>query len=173
MSRLAERTLRARSLGYTVTEDGRTLTPEGRELKTSEVKGYSRFSIPRHEGDSDRTVYVHRLAALQWYGKAALAPGKQVRHLDDDTRNNARSNLALGTNTSNQMDIDPRKRRERATRASKAATEKNRKFTPEAVREIRQRHASGQSIKHIARCLGVSTATISYIVNRQSYRDIE
>jgi len=172
-SKLTERAVRAKRLGYQVTEDGGVLKPDGERLKCHpHSNGYLKFSLPREAGDSDRTVFTHQLAALQWYGKAAFQPGIQVRHLDNNPTNNAKSNLSLGTNSINQMDIDPIKRRERATKASKAATKKTRKFSVGEVRLIRQEHAEGTSIKELARRLVVSTATISYIVNRKTYTDI-
>ena len=172
-SKLAARTARAQQLGYQITEDGKALNPSGMVLRCClSNKGYLKFSIPRAPGDSDKTVFVHQLAALQWYGPKALQPGIQVRHLDKVRVNCARTNLALGTNTINQMDIDPVTRRERATRASRAAVAKTRKFSPEEVRIIREAHRGGESIKHLARRLQVSHATVSYIVNRRTYADV-
>jgi len=61
-------------------------------------------------------------------------------------------------------------RRARASKASRAAVAKTRRFTDAQVRKIR---SSKKGIKQQAQEYGVAVATISYIVNRRTYQDVE
>lgn len=52
----------------------------------------------------DYTIPIHKAIAYTIWGWAAFADGVEVRHLDGNTENNKKSNLALGDSSANQMD---------------------------------------------------------------------
>lgn len=116
-SRLAERTIRALVTGYRVLDCGAVVAPSGQRLvATPNSRGYLRFSVPRAKSDSDRTVFVHHLAALQRFGERALAPGILVRHLNDNKLDHSVINIAIGTSLDNRLDI-PREKRQAVSAA--------------------------------------------------------
>lgn len=93
--------------GYRVQPDGSVLSPHGRvrSLNPSGLTKGSRYlAFSMRWAGSVFTIWVHRLAAYQVYGDAALADGVCVRHLDDDRNNNRPDNLALGTASDNAKD---------------------------------------------------------------------
>lgn len=97
-----ESLLDAHRKGYRVTDDGRVISPRGKERKLS-VKpneGYPRF---RHIKNGS-PVMVHRLQAFQKFGYAMFAQGIEVRHLDGNSSNNRAENIAIGTKSDNAMD---------------------------------------------------------------------
>ncbi len=131
-SKLAARTVLAQRLGYNVTEAGDPRCPAGKEIKTSvSNKGYLKFSVPRRPGDRDRTVFVHQLVALQWFGKRALEEGTQVRHLNGCRTDNRKTNISIGTPSENQLDIPPDLRRRRVRKGVRVAAERSRRFSAE------------------------------------------
>lgn len=152
--------------GYWVDEDGRPHSPTGRILRGCiGSNGYQRFSIRRPDG-GHANVAVHQLAALLKFGKAALAPGVHIRHLDGDPLNNRPSNLELGTAHQNIMD---RPRAARVAHAKRAASFL-RKMSRDQVEEARRMYEGGAKLKDIAAKYGVAMSTASYVVNRKTYR---
>lgn len=101
---------------YLVTDSGAVVNrTTGKVLKLQKrlerSKHYYRFCVAMKK--SRRAVRVHKLAAFLKFGPKALLKRIQIRHLDDDSLNNAPANLFLGTNSSNQKDRfrNARKRR--------------------------------------------------------------
>lgn len=170
-SAIAERTVRASTSGYTVTEDGRVLSPSNEPIRlTQNPQGYLKFSVPKvTAAGSARTVYVHQLAALQRFGPRALSVGTQVRHRNGVKTDNTRSNILIGTGSDNQLDIPIETRLRMMKVRVRAAAQHNRLFSADALRAIRE---SPKGIRELARELGVAPSTILYAKRGDTYRDI-
>ena len=146
--------------GYRVTDDGRLLSPLGRELK---IRAYGRnryptFGIKLPEAGYIYGVRTHSFAAYCFFGDAALST-EDIRHLNDDPTDLRRSNVALGTHKENFADVSPMKR----------ATNHARLLTAADVRHIRTLLADGIKQKDIASQFGVVPAHISQIKYGRSW----
>lgn len=97
---------RALEAGYTVTESGIVLNPSGKPRSLTLNGKYLKFNMP------GASIRVHSLQALQKYGTEAWKNAECVRHLDGNSLNNSRNNIALGTHSENTKDIPARKRKE-------------------------------------------------------------
>jgi hypothetical protein len=159
------RTIRAaHAAGYRVDEVGQVTSPRGLvRVCSAESKPYPMISLGQR-----KHFYVHKFAAYQWFGDAALTPDIHVRHLDGNPSNNERSNLALGTPSQNAFDIPPAKRRARSMPAASA----RRVLTPDEAREIVTLSANGWLGKDLAVRFGVSKSTISEILSGKLYSDL-
>jgi hypothetical protein len=157
---------RAHAAGYRVEDDGRIISPNGVERATCSRGAYQRFSI--RVGKRYRTVSVHKLAAYQWFGEAALQADVHVRHLDGNPQNNSRENIALGSPRDNIMDRSPEERKTHARKANSS----RRRLTDAQVRLIREFVADGAPAAEVARVYGLAKSTVSYIVNRKTYAEV-
>jgi len=167
--RLAKRTQRALALGYRITEDGFPLNPHGEALRASpNPQGYLKFSIPREAPDSDRIVYVHQLAALQWFGSKAQRSEIQVRHLNDVRADNRKENIAVGTRSDNQMDIPlaVRKANGRKTGVRNAV---KRKLSDAQLVDLHKARKNGVRVTDLARLFGLAPSTVSYALRGITY----
>lgn len=92
--------------GYRVSDCGTTVSYKGKErklqIKTVYSKEYYRFSI--RVGYKSTNILVHRLQAYQKYKGKAFKEGIVVRHKDDNSRNNSRKNIVIGTQYQNIQD---------------------------------------------------------------------
>jgi HNH endonuclease len=124
-------------------------------------------------------VPIHKVIAYAIWGDAAFAPGIHVRHLDGNSENNRRVNLALGTACDNERDKSSEVK-SRAARAARAAqvTPHNAKFTYFEVDFIRERCSEYRRpngrvkrgiVKDLAERFDVTPAAISAIANRKNY----
>lgn len=152
----------ANEKGYRVQSDGSVVGPKGRPLKLRiDSTGYPSFCI--RLGRERFPISVHRLAGYQIFGDSYLANEEMVvRHLDGDPTNNSWSNLAIGTQTENMMDMPAAARRQKAVAAScniRAATD-------EQVAAIRARRADGLSYNALVREFGFAKSTIREILIR-------
>lgn len=68
----------------------------------------------------DYTVPIHKVIAYVIWGWRAFAENTEVRHLDSNTENNSRTDLALGGSSANQLDKPPEVRSS-AARIARAA----------------------------------------------------
>lgn len=92
--------------GYTINHAGVVWSPRLRELKLiPDHEGYLYFSGKRIAGLATLTVRVHRLQAFHKFGNRMFEPGLEVRHLDNDSSNNSRDNIGLGTHQENCLDV--------------------------------------------------------------------
>lgn len=115
-------------------------------------------------------VYVHRLLAYQKFGDALFTDGIEVRHLDDDSRNNRWDNIGLGTHRQNMLDQSLEKRRAIAAQGcdvrAAAAAAANRLFTDDVEELIFQRYGDGSTYIELASEFDASSATIYRILSR-------
>lgn len=101
------------------------------------------------------TREVHRLMGLAFLGVSS-GDGLQVRHLDGNPENNRLSNLALGTQSQNQLDLYDYRGY-------------HHKLTPKDVIEIRRRLAEGETGRSLAKDFGVCESNISCIKCGHTY----
>lgn len=157
--------------GYRVSEDGEKVTsPTGdvRKLGVNE-DGYLFFGVRNRTLGINGPCRVHHLAALQWFDHDEVTKdGIHIRHLDGNSRNNARENLALGTPQQNSMDRPEEERKKHA----KVAASYLKKLSDDQVRELRRARKAGASYKELQARFGLTKSTVSYIVNRKTYTDV-
>jgi hypothetical protein len=116
-----------------------------------------------HEGRR-RQCYVHALVLEVFIGPRQ--PGQCCRHLDGDSNNNRRDNLAWGTQTENVAD---QVRHGTFLRGSKSF---HAKLNEGQVVEIRRRLLAGEKGYRLAQEFGVSNPAISRIRLRQNWSHI-
>lgn len=155
---------------YEVSDLGRVRSLRGRRpriLSTHQPTNrydLARLSHPDHPGIPIQRG-VHQLVARAFIGPPPF-DGAIVRHLDGDTRNNHVTNLAWGSQADNAAD------RRRHVAAGVRPPHAGRRFGPEAARRVRARHTAGESLRSIARDLGVSPGLIHSVVHRtRAYAD--
>lgn len=153
--------------GYVVEDDGRVRSPIGghRGVRLG-TTGYLQFTVKPEGERSAKSVSVHRLAAYQKFGMAALMPGIHVRHLDGNPHNNRLDNIAIGTPHQNVMDRRPEDRKAHALKAAAA----QRKISLEQAAEVRAARARGERTVDVARRFGIAESTVCDIVKGRIYR---
>lgn len=119
---------------------------------------------------------VHRLAAYCFYGEEMFREGIVVRHLNGNTLDVSRKNIALGTPSENEQDKDPAVRSKNASAANKARKETRRlslrKLSIDDVLTIKKRLLNGEKGVDIAKDFGVVKDTIYEIKRGNRYKDI-
>lgn len=96
----------AHKKGYRVSDCGNVVTYNGRERalqkKVCAGKIYLRFSIK----DEGRTfnIMVHRLQAYQKYKRRAFKEGIVIRHKNDNSLDNSKKNILIGTQSINMQE---------------------------------------------------------------------
>jgi hypothetical protein len=111
--------------GYAVdVEQGCVLGLTGKIMATK-LRGKQRYptvSLSVRRGGKRKIVSapVHKVVAYALWGRRAFIPSLCVRHLDDNTCNNTRTNLALGTYSQNNMDKAKEVRRSASVKARAA-----------------------------------------------------
>ena len=119
-------------------------------------RGYLRFDIGR-----DRCM-VHHVVLECFVGPR---PGDAMgRHLDDDSLNNAASNLAWGESIDNAND------KVRNGKQARSAMLPQTKLDVPAVHLARRMHAEGATQREIAAIVGVHQTTVGEIVRREIWK---
>lgn len=116
--------------------------------------------VTRHEK-------VHRLL-WEFYNQREVPKGLMVRHLNDVKSDNREVNLVLGSHKDNMED--------RRRNGNDPVGEKNprRKLDDACVRDMRRRHAAGESVPSIHREYAfVSLSTVKKIVGNKSWKHLE
>lgn len=115
------------------------------------------------------TVRVHVLAAMQWFGLAAvMADGIVVRHLNGDPGNNRRENLALGTMRDNSLDRPKVSRLAHGRKAARVL----RAVSDEEAMAIRDRFRLGEAQVALAESFGLAKSTVNGIVRGYTYKEV-
>jgi len=122
--------------------------------------GYGTFSRRRSEA-----VYAHRFAYELAYG--AFDESLGVLHRYDNPPCVRPDHLFLGTNTENMADKTAKGRQRRGEQQPNALLDESQ------VREIRRRHAGGESYTALATEYGVAYGTVYAIVKRKSWKHVE
>ena len=119
----------AHELGYSVTDDGFIQSPSGKYIGSYGSKGYLKFTLQYKK--KTLTIYAHRLQAYQKYGNEIYKVGLQVRHLNNDKKDNSIDNIAIGTNKENISD----RNKESIIRQSLYASSFTKKYNNDSIRE--------------------------------------
>lgn len=90
-----------------------------------------------------------------------------VCHKCDNTSCVNPSHLFVGTFADNSKDRNNKERQVRGVRAPKA------KFIAEEIKEIRNLHRSGMSVKELSIKFNLQLANMQSIITRKSYKDVE
>lgn len=131
----------------------------GRLLKPDLNWAYPKVSLCRNPGR--RRATVHELVLLAFVGPRP--PGEECRHLDGCRANNHLSNLRWGTRLENAAD------KTRHGVMAKGSGHGMAKLTETEVREIRIRHAKGETQTALAEVFGLSRGHVSDLVNRKTW----
>jgi hypothetical protein len=126
--------------------------------------GYRRASFRADDGTT-AVKRLHRMSALAFFGPCPA--GLEVCHADDDKQNNARENLAYGTRKQNLADAI-RNGRKPCGESSHWAV-----LSESLVREIYRRVSEGESQTAVSVGLGVRLQTISHIVGRRTWKQLD
>ncbi len=163
--------------GYRIATDGRVYS----SIEWSRHKGTRELTQhPNSDGymrvrlvvaGRRKHVFVHKLVA-QAFLPNRPSPTHEIRHLDGDKNNNAAGNLLWGTAKENAEDRErhghtargerngARRHPERVARGSSNGASK---LTEDAIRQIRQRLANGETSLAIAPDFGISHSTVRLI----------
>ena len=153
--------------GYKVLDDGSVVAPSGKILSLAKNKhGYLHFGIT--DAGESYNVMVHKLAAFQRFGGIIFDEEYEVRHLERGNSDNSLGNVSFGSHSENMMDISAVVR----MHSSYASTLVTRKLSVAQVRELRQLREEGLSIRQLCQKYNLAVSTVSYIVNRKTYKDI-
>lgn len=151
--------------GYRVDESGSVAGLKVSRLSTNLSKdGYLRYSI-RGEDRKPLTIVVHRLQAYQKYGDKIFLTGIMVRHLNGNKLDNSFKNIAIGTNSDNQMDIPKEDRMKRSINGSTIL----RRFTDKQVEEIIEFHHNSKSYKETMIEFDISSKGSLWYILRNNY----
>lgn len=174
MSQLNNALLSAYQRGYRVNDEGVLLKPSGDPAYTLKAKGtmgkgYLRsgcLHVPGHK----RNLYffVHRLAAYQWFGEVIFRPGIQVRHLNGDSFDNRRENIAIGSQSENMQDIPHNVR----VALGKNAAKHLRALSQKEAQNLIDEHKNGASYSTLMAKYGIAKGTVSHIVNGKTYPEL-
>ncbi len=166
LSKMSTALVRAYDAGWRVGVDGTCRKPDGSVQSSYKTReGYWTFDMHAPKV----SVRVHRLAAVQLFGKdAVFERGVDVRHLDNNCGNNALSNIAIGTRRDNYYD-NASYTNDRCRDASRAAC---RKLTDDDVRGVVEAQKQGAHLRDIAKTYGVSLASIGRVTSGRAYADV-
>jgi hypothetical protein len=104
--------------------------------------------------------FVH-LLVLDAFGPPKPTPAHECNHIDGDKLNNHISNLEWVTRTENIV------------HAFKLGLHSTAKLTVSDVKNIRARVAAGEQRRGLADEFGVTPTTISHVVLRRTWKDVE
>ena len=168
LSKVAQCIIKMHNKGYHLLKDGTLVGLSGNPVRGGvNARGYRTFNF-RYDG-SCYGLPIHRLQAYQKYGKKALLPGTEVRHLDGDPLNNAWENILIGTRSDNVNDIPEHIRHKSATKAGRS----NSKLKESDVREIRRlREQEGWTYRKLLKKFDISKSALSYICNYTTWKDV-
>lgn len=149
--------------------NGNVINPTGAIRCTNyDSKGYERFTLftgSKKLGTAKlHQVMVHRLVAFQKFGEEMYVRGLEVRHKDNDKKNNKPHNILLGTHSQNLHDLPKKMRKAISINASTNI----RRFTDKEVLEIRQYYSSGKSYKDTMTKFNISSkGSLHFILNNK------
>jgi hypothetical protein len=142
--------------GYRVSDQGRVLGVSGKILKPRfQNMGYPRVSLRRNGSTHDRLI--SRIVAETFHGPCP--EGMECAHLNGDPSDSRASNLKWATHSENLS------HRVGHGTANRGARHGNSKLTEVAVRRIRGRVRSGESMNSVGRSEGVAGQTVSKLMS--------
>lgn len=164
--------------GYRVTPDGVLIGLKGKPLP---VRKRGKQSYPTFSVSTSETVCkvfgipVHKFAAFCFYGSAVFEPGIVVRHKNGNVYDVSAVNILIGSHSQNNLD-KPAATRMKAAKLARAAQgyrAYNALFTDDQIRGIRLRAFKRGEKAALARELGVAKTTITDILKRRIYADVD
>jgi len=154
--------------GYRIDEQGNAIGLRGLPLiPVLDHSGYPKFTL-RYNKVKTTSIHYHRLAAYQKYGDLIYNKDIEVRHLDSNKENASLFNIAIGSRSENQMD----KSEETRKRCAKQAANVLKSLSDGEVRQLREDAAKGMTNKQLRQKYCIAKSTVSYIVNRKTYADV-
>lgn len=152
--------------GYRVLNNN-IVNPKGKILSISiDPRGYPSITINIKKINGKRQfrrLYLHRLVAYQKYGEQIFGEGVQVRHLDGNSCNFNLSNIAIGSQSENMMDQDPKERLKRSLYAALFNT----KHDDDKVRMIKNDRNNGMKYPLLCSKYNIAKSTLWYILNKR------
>lgn len=151
--------------GVTVDRCGIVKKKNGKIIKLRENSyGYKVFTA----GPRERRVpvKVHCAVAFLKFGNSLFEEGQVVRHLNGHRTDNRWENIGIGTRSQNALDIPRDKRLEMAIHAASFLW----KLSSKDVKNLRSERESGANYKYLCKKYKVSKSTVSYVVNKKTYR---
>lgn len=117
---------------------------------------------------NSKAELAHRVAFLLHNGWLPTGRKQVVMHECDEPRCCEPTHLTVGTQHQNMVDLFAR------GRGNPRSSWRNHfaKFTPEQVREIRARHAAGESYPSLGRAFGMHPQNIGRICRGDGYKDV-
>ena len=167
MSKTDEAIVAAKKRGYRINHKGEMFGSRGHELKlkTHTSRGYSRQCFSFKFCGSSIPIPVHRFQAFIKYGKRVFVDGIQVRHLDGNSLNNSRDNLALGDQSKNMMDKTPEQRKKQSQKAGEV------QGRGEAFwKKVYTDYAAGIGYTKLAAKYKISKGSLSYRLSKTGKR---
>lgn len=147
--------------GYWVSDEGRVRGKHGKIRKLAPGSyGYLRCEIQVDGRAKWLTVHIEVCKAFHGDRPAGLL----IRHLDGDKNNNRKDNLKYGTQKENKAD------QRRHGNAIEGESHNWAKLRLEDVRDIRRRHASGETPTAIAERYGTTRNYIGDVVARRYWK---
>lgn len=127
---------------------------------------WKRSCTPRGYGKVSATEYAHRRAYEIAVGP--IPPGMEVLHSCDCPPCCNPRHLRAGSHAENMIEASERRRfRPADTRAHRSA---NARLTWDAVDDLKRRHADGESMRSIARSLGVCHRTVADAIHGRKWK---
>lgn len=138
---------------------------KGRMMKL-QTREFGHVDILLRKNGPEERLWVHRLVASAFIDNPQNLP--IVGHLDNDPSNNCVSNLEWCTQQRNIQHCIASGR----FRPSIGETSPFHKLKEHQVLEIRERHATGEYMSHLALEFGVAASTVKNIVTRKKWKHI-
>ncbi len=150
--------------GYHFNDKNEVIGPMGKPLRFHYSKGYPTINI--YVNKKIKNLKVHKLKAYFLFGDKVFEEGIETRHLDRNRLNFNDSNISIGTRSENSFDIPEKERKEQAVKAAY----KLRKFTKKEIESIINRNKNGESLNKLAKEYKSAKSTLSYIINKKTYK---
>ncbi len=153
---------------YFVTRDGRVFSRKNGRVRAMKPLdgGGGHVRVNLWMSGVCRSELIHRLVVFVFHGPQPSA-AHEVRHLDGNPAHNDADNLAWGTRAENIAD--------RLLHGGGTVGEQHgmARLSGKQVIEIRQRCATGETQRRVARDFGVAASTVSMIAQRRIWKHLE
>lgn len=146
--------------GYRITDSGKILNPKGIEISGTLNEKYKTFSFRFF--DKSRSLKVHKLQAYQKYGNKIFETGIIVRHKNNNSYDNSKENILIGTYSENTLDIPLEKRIQNTTNSTKI----RQKYSNELIIYIRYCYINKKYTQiELSRMFNIPKSGIHHIIN--------
>lgn len=133
-------------------------TAKAGSIKSVNIMPNGYCGVRLYKDGKDRHFTIHRLVAAAFIGPAN---GLQVNHKNGIRKDNRVGNLEYVTPAENQIHARWQLGKWRPL-----------KLTADMVRELRARYAAGETQVALAKCFGVCQASVSEIINRDTWAHV-